>query len=104
MELTSFRSKDLKTFWQDDEAGKAVLADLWSGPGQLGLSDGQLEKLRAILSFLACFENIEEFLALPYAGKGKRAGEYCIAISAVWYLTFKMTDNKISRLDLEEMY
>ncbi|MCI5043189.1 MAG: type II toxin-antitoxin system RelE/ParE family toxin [Aquisalinus sp.] len=104
MELTSFRSKDLRTFWQDDEAGKTALAALWAGPGQLGLSDGQLEKLRAILSFLSCFRRIDEFLALPYAGKGKRAGEYCIAISAVWYLTFKLNGEKISRLDLEEMY
>ena len=104
MELTSFRCQPLKTFWQSDAEGRTALAALWQQEGQLGLADMQFEKLRTMLGFLACASDINEFLALPYAGRGVKPGDYCIAISEVWYLSFHLKDDRVTRLDLVEIY
>jgi proteic killer suppression protein len=94
MEFYSVRHKGLRRLLEKDDAS-GVGADI-------------LNKVRRVLTALAQAANIGEVSTVPgwrlQTLKGDRSGIWSISVSGNWRITFRLDDNKIYDLDLEDYH
>ena len=94
MDLAGFKSKALRRHWEEGQAR--------------GLPVQNTAKLETLLRVLFRMETVEEFLALPRGAPhqlaGDRRGTYAISVTGNWRLTFRIEDDAIIDLDLEDYH
>jgi proteic killer suppression protein len=73
-----------------------------------GLSADTLDKLRKMLSFFDAMQNVEELRALPtwkaHLLTGDRKGTWSLHVSRNWRLTFRIDDDEIVDMNLEDYH
>ena len=94
MEFGSDKNKALRRFWEEGQAR--------------GLPVQNTTKLETLLRVLFRMETIEEFLALPRGAPhqltGDRRGTYAVSLTGNWRLTFRIEDDVVVDLDLEDYH
>ena len=94
MELAGFKNKALRRFWEEGQAR--------------GLPVQNTAKLETLLRVLFRMSVVEEFLALPIDAPhqltGDRRGTYAVSVTANWRLTFRIEDDAVIDLDLEDYH
>ena len=94
MEIGSIRHKALRTF---AETGRAK-----------GLPGDLVGRLRNMLAYLSAIDKAEELRVPPNFGAhlltGDRAGVWSLTVTRNWRLTFRVTDDTIEDMDLEDYH
>ncbi len=95
MEIESIRHKALRNF---AETGKAK-----------GLPGNLVGRLRGMLAYLAVIDGVDELRSPPNYGAheltGDRAGEWSLAVTKNWRMTFRLNGAlAIEDLDLEDYH
>lgn len=95
MEIESIRHKALRAFF---ETGKAK-----------GLPGDLVERLRKMLALIVDADDLDELKTPPNYGfhvlTGNRAGEFAMAVSRNWRMTFGLSgEQAIVNLDLEDYH
>lgn len=91
--IQSFSHKGLKRYFIDNKAD--------------GIPAIYVNKIKRILDILEVTEKIED-IQLPNYGlhqlKGNRADTYSMAVSANFRITFKLENNHVTHVDLEDYH
>ena len=94
MEIYSIRHRGLKRFYERGEAR--------------GLPQDRIEKLRRILTAINEADALAELEAMPggrlHVLRGDRLGTLSISLSGNWRVTFRVVDDAIHDLDLEDYH
>lgn len=94
MEFGSFRHKALSRF---AETGQSK-----------GLPGNLVDRLRKMLAYLDVIEDIEELHVPPNYGahelRGDRAGTWSLTVTKNWRMTFRVDDDVIEDVDLEDYH
>ncbi|MDP7546023.1 MAG: type II toxin-antitoxin system RelE/ParE family toxin [Alphaproteobacteria bacterium] len=94
MDIYSIRHRGLQRFFEKDETR--------------GLPQNRIERLRRILSALDEAESVAEIDTLPgwrlHRLRGDRVGTWSISLSGNWRITFRIQDDRIYDLDLEDYH
>jgi proteic killer suppression protein len=95
MEIGSFRHKDLRRLFDDDDASK--------------VDPGCADKLRLILAFLQDMAGDDELKAPPKWGAhpltGDRKGAWSLTVTRNWRLTFRVDDDgALQDIDFEDYH
>ena len=94
MDVVSIRHKGLRTFYEQDDTK--------------GLKQDQVRRVRAVLTVLHAATTVAELATPPgwrlHELKGDRAGTWSISISGNWRLTFRVVDDQIHDMDLEDYH
>lgn len=84
------------------------LRDLLERNDPKGLPAQKLKRIRNILTALVLAEDMDRLTGPPgwriHELKGNRAGFWSISISGNWRLTFRIEDDHIADLDLEDYH
>ena len=85
-----------------------VLRRLYEEPSSKGLSADTVDKLRKMLTFLDAMENPEELRALPlwkaHILTGDRKGTWSLHVTRNRRLTFRIEDDEIIDLNVEDYH
>jgi proteic killer suppression protein len=94
MEFRSFNHKALRNFFETD--------------GTKGLDAAHVNRLRSMFTELKRAESLADFNAPPgwrlHELKGDREGTYSLTVSGNWRLTFKVENNEVADVDLEDYH
>ena len=94
MEVRSIAHKGLRRLYEDNSSK--------------GLSADTADKLRKMLTFLDAMQNPEELRALPlwkaHMLTGDRKGAWSLHVTRNWRLTFRIEDDEIIDMDLEDYH
>lgn len=94
MEIYSIRHKGLRRLFEKNDAS--------------GLPADRVEKIRRIVTALDSAQDIEHIDTMPgwrlHRLKGDRAGSWSISVSGNWRLTFRVEENALFDLDLEDYH
>lgn len=90
----SIRHRGLRRFFEHGESA--------------GLPAQWVARIRRVVTALNAAETLEELTTLPgwrlHPLRGDRAGTWSISITGNWRLTFRVEDNAIVDLDLEDYH
>jgi len=82
------------------------LRRLYEDTSSKGLSADTVDKLRKMLTFLDAMQDPEELRALPlwraHILTGDRKGTWSLRVTRNWRLTFRIEDDEIIDMDLED--
>lgn len=94
MLLEKFGHKGLKRLYEDDDGS--------------GLPPQSVRKIKAILAALEFADSLAQVATLPgwklHPLKGGRKGEYAIAVTGNWRITFTVLGNKVTNLNFEDYH
>ena len=94
MRVRSIAHKDLRRLYEDNSSK--------------GLSADTVDKLRKMLAFLDAMEGPEELRNLPlwkaHILTGDRKGTWSLNVSRNWRLTFRIDDDEIIDINLEDYH
>jgi proteic killer suppression protein len=94
MDIISVTHKGLKNFLEFDDAS--------------GLNQNQISRLRNILTVLVLAQDMSEVIGPPgwriHQLKGDKADTWSISVTGNWRLTFKIRNNSIIDLNLEDYH
>lgn len=94
MKIGVIRHKGLRRFYEADATG--------------GVPAAIVEKLRNMLTFLAEIESEDELRTVPswraHQLSGARKGTWALHATRNWRLTFRIGDDEITELDLEDYH
>jgi proteic killer suppression protein len=84
------------------------LRRLYEENASKGLGADTVDKLRKMLTFLDAMQNPEELRALPlwkaHILTGGRKGTWSLHVTRNWRLTFRIEDDEIIDMDLEDYH
>ena len=84
------------------------LRRLYEDNSSKGLSADTVDKLRKMLAFLDAMQDPEELRALPlwkaHILTGNRKGTWSLHVTRNWRLTFRIEEDEIIDLDLEDYH
>ena len=84
------------------------LRRLYEDNSSKGLSADTADKLRKMLAFLDAMQDAEELRALPrwkaHILTGDRKGTWSLHVTRNWRLTFRIEDDEIIDMDLEDYH
>jgi proteic killer suppression protein len=84
------------------------LRRLYEENSSKGLSADTVNKLRKMLAFLDAMQNPEELRALPlwkaHILTGNRKGTWSLHVTRNWRLTFRIEEDEIIDMDLEDYH
>ena len=94
MEIFSIRHRGLRQFFERDRSQ--------------GLPPQRVEKIRRILAAIDDAEELNELETLPgwrlHKLRGDRKGTWSISVTGNWRITFRVDENGIHDLDLEDYH
>jgi proteic killer suppression protein len=94
MNIEGFRHKGLKRLYEDDDPS--------------GLPAASVRKIRNILAALEFATDLSEVATLPgwklHPLKGTRRGEYAITVTGNWRITFGVSGQSITGVNLEDYH
>jgi proteic killer suppression protein len=94
MKVRSFAHKGLRRLYEENSSK--------------GLSADAVDKLRKMLAFLEAMEDPEELRALPlwkaHVLRGDRKGTWSLHVTRNWRLTFRIGEDEIVDLNLEDYH
>ena len=94
MEFASFSHKALRSFFKTDSTK--------------GLDAAHITRLRAMFTELQRAENLADISAPPgwrfHELKGDRSGTYSLTVSGNWRLTFKIENDEVTDVNLEDYH
>lgn len=94
MEVRSIAHKGLRRLYEENSSK--------------GLSADTVNKLRKMLAFLDAMQNPEELRALPlwkaHILTGNRKGTWSLHVTRNWRLTFRIEEDEIIDMDLEDYH
>lgn len=94
MDIVSIRHKGLRRFFERDEGR--------------GLPQDRIGKIRQILTAIDSAETLDELETMPgwrlHALRGDRAGTWSISLTGNWRITFRVEDDQVHDLDLEDYH
>jgi proteic killer suppression protein len=84
------------------------LRRLYEDTSSKGLSADSVDKLRKMLAFLDAMQDPEQLRALPlwkaHILTGDRKGTWSLHVTRNWRLTFRIEDDEIVDMNLEDYY
>lgn len=84
------------------------LRRLYEDTSSRGVSADTVDKLRKMLAFLDAMQDPEELRALPlwkaHILTGDRKGTWSLHVTRNWRLTFRIEDDEIIDMDLEDYH
>lgn len=94
MKFGTFRHKGLRRFYEDDDPS--------------GMPSASVRKIRRMLTELEFAANLAQISTMPgwklHSLHGSRRGTYALRVTGNWRLTFRMEDEIVTDLDLEDYH
>jgi proteic killer suppression protein len=94
MIIGKFRHKGLRRLYEDDDPR--------------GVPPQSIGKIKAILAALEFADSLSQVATMPgwklHSLKGQRKGEYSIAVTGNWRITFRLQGNTVIDLNFEDYH
>jgi proteic killer suppression protein len=94
MTIGTFRHKGLRRLYEDDDLS--------------GLPAHSVRKIKAILAALAFADDLSQVATMPgwklHPLRGDRKGEYSIAVTGNWRITFRLQGNVVTEVNFEDYH
>jgi toxin HigB-1 len=94
MIIVKFRHKGLRRFYEDDDPN--------------GVPGHSIRKIKAILAALEFADSLSQVRTMPgwrlHPLTGDRKGEYSIAVTGNWRITFRLQGNTVTELNFEDYH
>src|SRR3972149_6974027 len=92
--ISKFRHKGLRRLYEDDDPS--------------GVPAHSIRKIKAILAALEFADNLSQVPTMPgwklHPLRGDRKGEYSIAVTGNWRITFRLQGNAVTDLNFEDYH
>jgi proteic killer suppression protein len=94
MTIGKFRHKGLRRLYEDDDPS--------------GVPAHAVRRIKTILAALDFADNLSQVTTMPgwklHPLRGDRKGEYGIAVTGNWRITFRLQDNTITDVNFEDYH